>query len=102
MKDFFKKIWDAIKGFFASLYKKVVELLLRIPVPKYVWFIVGLLACAFLAIVFPDAIEWPAFPLIMLAAIVCFIKTMLGKNPKWWNALAFSLGALVIQIFAWI
>lgn len=102
MKDFFKKFWEAIKNFFASAYKKVVELLLRIPVSKYVWFIVGLVACAFFVIVIPGAIEWPIFPLGMLAVIVCFIMQFTGKKPNWWNALAFFLGALVIQIFAWL
>lgn len=102
MKEFFKKIWEAIKAFFSSLYKKVVDLLLRVPVPKYVYFILGLIACAFFAIVIPGAIEWPIFPLAMLAVIICFIKVFTGGKPKWWNALAFVLGALVIQIFAWI
>ncbi|MBR5414162.1 MAG: hypothetical protein IK114_14220 [Fibrobacter sp.] len=102
MKDFFKKIWDAIKNFVSSLWKKVVDLLLRIPVSKYVYFILGMIACAFLVIVFPGAIAWPIFPLAMLAAIICFIRVFTNKEPKWWNALAFVLGAFVIQLFAWI
>ena len=102
MKDFFKKIWEAIKAFFSSLYKKVIDLLLGIPVPRYCWFIAGLIACAFFAIVIPCAIEWPVVPIIALAVIVCFVKVFCNKKPKWWNALAFVLGALVIQIFAWI
>lgn len=102
MKEFFKKIWEAIKTFFVSIYQKVVNLLLLIPVPRYVYFILGLVACAFFAIVIPGAIEWPAFPLAMLTVIICFITMFCGGKPKWWNALAFVLGALVIQIFAWI
>lgn len=102
MKEFFKKIWEAIKSFFSSIYQKVVDLLLRIPVPRYVWFIAGLIACAFFVIVIPGAIEWPIFPIGMLTVIVCFITKFCGGKPKWWNALAFFLGALVIQILAWI
>ena len=102
MKEFFKKIWEAIKNFFASLYQKVVNLLLNIPIPRYVYFILGLIACAFFAIVIPGAIAWPAFPLALLAVIICFIKMFTGGTPKWWNALTFVLGTLVIQIFAWI
>ena len=102
MKEFFKKLWEAIKAFCSSLYKKVVNLLLGIPVPRYVYFIIGLIACAFFAIVIPGAIEWPAFPLAMLALVICFVQVISGKQAKWWNAVAFILGALIIQIFAWI
>lgn len=91
MKDFIKKLWE-----------KVVAILLSIPVSKYVYFILGLVLTSFLSIVFPGAIEWPAFPLIMLAVIICLIRQFRDKNPKWFNALAFGLGALLIQIFCWL
>lgn len=91
MKDLIKKFWE-----------KVVSILLSIPVSKYVYFILGLVLTSFLSLVFPGAIEWPAFPLIMIAVIICFIRIFFDKNPKWFNALAFSLGALLIQIFCWL
>lgn len=102
MKEFFKKLWETIKSFVSSVWKKIVELLLSIPVTKYIYFIAGLIICAFFCIVIPGAIEWPAFPIIMLAAIVCLIRIMMDKNPKWINALAFSIGVIVIQILAWL
>lgn len=102
MKDFFKKIWEAIKGFFTSAYEQAVKWLKQLPASRYVYFIIGNLLTAALAIVFNGAIEWPFIPVVVFFFIVGFFRTFCDKPAFWWNYLAACIGALSIQFICWL
>ena len=102
MKDFFKKIWEWIKTNVAKAWSWLIATLLKVPVTKLYYFIAGLVATAFLAIVLPKVAEWPIVPVAFLIFIFGFFRTFFDKKVKWWNCLAIFLGALVIQFFCWI
>lgn len=102
MKDFFKKIWEAIKAFFASVYEGAVKWLKELPSARYVYFIIGLYLTAAIAIVFHGAIEWPFIPVVVFFFIIGFIRTFCDKPVFWWNYLAACIGAIAIQVLCWI
>ena len=102
MKEFFKKIWEAIKAFFVNAYNEFILWLKTMPASYYVYFIIGMYLTAFLAIVFPGAIEWPFIPVVFLFVIIGVIRTFCDKPAFWWKYLAAILGALAIQILCWI
>lgn len=113
MKDFFAKIWAAIKAFFISLWgkikvffselwNKVVAFLDVLPSKYYLYSILGLVLCSFFGIVIPNAIDVPAFVLIFLFAFVNGLLTIFGKKADWLAMIPFSIGALIIQIFIWL
>ena len=102
MKDFFKKIWEAIKGFFTKVFSAIVTWLQELPAGHYVYFIIGFYLTAILAIVFPGAVEWPFVPVAALFIIIAFIKTFCGKPVYWWHYVAAVLGALSVQVLCWL
>ena len=98
MKEFFKKIWEAIK----NAWNKFTTWLLNIKQDRYIFALIAMALAAFFAIVTPKVAEWPIAPVIMLFIFYATIRLARGKFLVWKNYLAAFLGALVIQIFMWI
>ncbi len=102
MKEFFKKIWQALKAAFVNLCSAIKGWLKELPQERYVYFIIGLVLTAFLAIVFPGAVEWPMVPVIALFVVLGMIRTFIDKPVFWKNYFAACIGAVVIQFLCWI
>ena len=103
MKDFFKKIWEWIKVNVKKAWDWLIAALLKVPVTKLYYFIAGLIAGAFIAILGVDGIE--KYPLAGVLFLSAFAETVVYLvNPeggwKWKNFVATCLGGLVIQLIA--
>ena len=88
MKDFIRKIWDAI-----------VSLINKVPKDKLLHFIAGVLIAAFFAIILPTWAEWCIVPVIFLAFIKEFFDLWTTNKWEWWDFGATVIGGLVIFIF---
>lgn len=91
MKEFLKKIWNAVKGW-----------VLAIPNTRLLAVIAGLAVAAILALKLTAFAEWCIVPLLFFAAIWCFVKTFRNKTPDYIGWAYFLGGALFIQIIAWL
>lgn len=86
-----RKIWD-----------KIVALISKVPYDKLLHFIVGLVAAAFFAIVWPSAAEWCIAPVIAIAFAKEFFDNWTGDKCDWLDFVATVAGGLVIWIFTLI
>ncbi len=102
MKEFFAKIWAAIKAFFISLWGEITAFFAGLPVKYYLYNILGLVLCSFLGLVVPGAISVPAFPLIFLFVVVNIIATIAQKKVDWFALIPYAIGVMIIQIFIWL
>ena len=98
MKEFFKKIWEAIM----NAWGKFTNWLLNIKQDRYIFALIAMALTAFFAIVIPKVAEWPIVPVVMLFIFYATFQLARGKFLVWKNYLAAFLGALVIQLFTWI
>ena len=98
MKEFFKKLWKAIK----NAWNKFTTWLLNIRQDRYIFALIAMTLTAFFAIVIPKVAEWPMVPVVALFVIYGVIQQTRGKIFVWKNYLAAFIGAIVIQIFSWI
>ena len=101
MKDFFKKLWEAIKSFFCNVWDKFINWILHVSQPRYICLCIGLVLTAFFAIVLPMVAEWPAVPVIALSVVLAFIY-MARKTFDWKNFVSVLIGAAIIQLFCFI
>lgn len=88
MKNFIRKIWDAI-----------VSLISKVPYDKLLHFIVGLIVAAFFVI----ALKWAGWEALLVAVAVGALKELFDwlttEKVEWWDAVATVIGGLVILIF---
>ena len=99
MKQFFKKIWDAIVAFF----KKIINFFAMIPGVCLLYCILGMLITAVFALPLAGAIEWPMVPTIALGVLVLAVgKIAFNKKPDWELVIYYLIGAVLIQILCWI
>ena len=98
MKNFFKKVWEAIKVFFC----KIGNILTKIPNVCLLFCILGMFLAAVFAIVFPKVAEWPIVPVFFAGVFVVFARVFLGKETDLECCLYYLGGALLIQILCWI
>ncbi len=86
MKEFIRKIWDAIVGFIC-----------KVPYDKWLHFIFGMIASSFMAIVFNEPF------CLFLAIFFAIAKEMFDAwttgKWDWWDFAATCFGGLVPQIF---
>ena len=85
-----------------NLWNKIKEWLLALPNKVLLAFIVGLVLSAFITLVIPSFAEWCIVPIGIACFIGGFVQNFRGKPVSWWLWLPISLGALIIQIFAWL
>ena len=91
MKEFFKKIWKAIK-----------EWVLSIPNTRLLAIIAGLAVAAILVLNLSTFAEWVIVPVFFFVLIWCFFKNFHNKKPDYIGWVYFLSGALFIQILAWL
>ena len=86
MKNFFKKIWDAIVAFIG-----------RIPYEKWAYAVLGIILAAFFCITL--GMKFCVWPAIIIGFIIQFFKQWFGGKFDWWDFAATCIGGLVPQIF---
>ena len=88
MKEFIRKIWDAI-----------VSLISKGPYDKLLHFIVGLIVAAFFVI----ALKWAGWEALLVAVAVAALKELFDwlttEKVEWWDGISTVIGGLVILIF---
>ena len=88
MKNFIRKIWDAI-----------VSLISKVPYDKLLHFIVGLIVAAFFVI----SLKLAGWEALLVAVAVGALKELFDwlttEKVEWWDAVATVIGGLVILIF---
>ena len=86
MKNFFRKIWDAIVRFISS-----------VPYDKLLHFIAGLIIAAFFAIAL--GMKFCFWPIIFVAFGKEFFDKWTTGEWDWWDFAATCFGGLVPQLF---
>ena len=86
MKNFFRKIWDAI-----------VSLICKVPYDKWLHFIAGLIIAAFFCIAL--GMKFCVWPVLFFAFAKEFFDKWTTDQWDWWDFAATCFGGLVPQIF---
>lgn len=88
MKEFIRKIWDAIVSFIS-----------KVPYDKLLHFVAGLIVAAFFAI----ALKWPGWAALLMSVAFGALKELFDwlttKKVEWWDGIATSIGGVVILVF---
>ena len=87
MKNFFRKIWDAI-----------VSLINKVPKDKLLHFVAGLIIAAIFAL--PLHMKACIVPVVFAAFIKEFFDLWTTDKWEWWDFGATCIGGLVIQVLA--
>ena len=85
-----------------NLWNKIVDWLLGLPNNVLLAFIGGLILASFITIVVPSFAEWCIVPAMFACIVGIFIQDWRGRKISWATWGAITLGALIIQIFAWL
>ena len=88
MKNFIRKIWDAIVSFIT-----------KVPYDKLLHFIVGVIFAAFFVI----SLKWPGWAGLLMSVALGALKELFDwlttKKIEWWDGIATAIGGLVILVF---
>ena len=81
-----------------NLWNKIVALLLKVPIDKWLHFGAGVLVAAFFAITLH--VEWCIAPAIFIGVAKEAFDYATTRTTEWWDLFATVMGGVVIQIFA--